>query len=135
MQDRSGVDVEELLVETYAPEVAFGARRTAASAGGSKEGALVGLHLGAAVGVGVEGCEILHELRGSIYWVCEVLLELWNSRSSFRSVCPRSPCWVGERCCGFDVAGCIALPQRQRLRLHRILLVMPLLRYGEVRDS
>ena len=51
MQDLRGVDVEELLVEAYAPEVAFGGGWAAACAGWVEEGGLVGLDFGAAVGV------------------------------------------------------------------------------------
>lgn len=55
MENLAGVDVEELLVEAYAPKIAFGGGWAAASACGSEEGGLVGLDFGAAtVGVGRE---------------------------------------------------------------------------------
>ena len=61
MQDRGGINVEKLLVEGYAPEVAFGGagggRGTAAGAGGGEEaGGAVRLDFAAGiVGVLVEG--------------------------------------------------------------------------------
>ena len=49
MEDLGGVDVEELLVEGYAPEVAFGGGWAAAGSGWGEEGGLVWLDFGAAV--------------------------------------------------------------------------------------
>ena len=57
MKDGSSVDVEELLVKGNGPQVAFRGGGSAACAGGVEEGGLVGLHLGTAIGIGVEGWE------------------------------------------------------------------------------
>ena len=103
VEDLCGLDVEELLVEAYAPEVAFGGGwAAAAGTGGVEEGGLVWLDFGAAVGVGVEGCVTeVRDGEGGNGRGGDVL-ELWNSRSSFRSVCPRSPCCLIQ-CCFISV--------------------------------
>jgi len=93
-EDLVGVDVEELLVEGDAPEEALGGGLLAV-AWGAEERARVGLDFGGAGGVVVEcWCSILAIRVLTVYYDCNCVLELWNSRlSSWRSVWPRSPCF------------------------------------------
>lgn len=90
-EDLVGVDVEELLVEGDAPEVTFAVGGGGGSRGVEEGRCLVGLDLAAGVGAAVE-CYIARVRRARMSSSFSYVLELWNSRSSLRSVWPRSPC-------------------------------------------
>jgi len=60
--------------------------------------------------------------------VCYGVLESWNSRSSLRSVWPRSPCPLCfSNAPGQFLTGCGVLPRRRRRRRHRNLACLPYL--------
>lgn len=88
-QDLGGINVEGLGVEGECPEQVLAVAACGRGRGAGEEGGRVWLDLCAARGVGFEGWECQSRCVEGASRKC--VLELWNSRSSCRSVWPRSP--------------------------------------------
>lgn len=95
-QDFGGVDVEGLRVEGERPEVVFAGG--GGGGGGWEEAGCGGGGLDLCAGGG-RGGEVWVRVREGLDGWGGYVLELWNSRSSCRSVWPRSPCGVSVGVC------------------------------------